>query len=69
MDPTATVIPKEQPELPILEHGIVINPVDTALDGDRRNRGRRKLNAQIIENIRDRLPTYRTRIQIWPDVY
>ena len=29
MDPNATVMPKEQPELPILEHGIVINPVDT----------------------------------------
>lgn len=28
MDPTATIVPEEQPEFPILEHGIVINPAD-----------------------------------------
>jgi len=28
MDPTTTITPKKQPEFPILDHGIVINPVD-----------------------------------------
>lgn len=28
MNPSTTISPEEQPEIPIKDHGIVINPVD-----------------------------------------